>query len=31
MELAGPGFYMPISKLNDLHSAFSDPIGTFGG
>lgn len=27
----GCSFYMPISRLNDLHSAFSDPIGTFGG
>lgn len=27
----GCSFYMPISQLNDLHSAFSDPIGTFGG
>lgn len=24
-------FHMPITRLNDLHSAFSDPIGTFGG
>lgn len=27
----GCSFHMPISRLNDLHSAFSDPIGTFGG
>ena len=27
----GCSFYMPISKLADLHSAFKDPIGTFGG
>jgi len=27
----GCSFHMPISRLNDLHSAFSDPLGTFGG
>ncbi|WP_181242535.1 radical SAM/SPASM domain-containing protein [Caulobacter vibrioides] len=27
----GCSFHMPISKLDDLHSAFSDPLGTFGG
>lgn len=27
----GCSFHMPISRLTDLRSAFSDPLGTFGG